>query len=155
MALSMKLKKAVYTIPQHHYCDLLKDIFLYAIPLYSNCEVLGYFALCRLSEKIEIDLKILADLTAYKLMNEFKVGKLHSFLSDGKNCCLTKKQIEILKLMASGIPDKVIASNQGISINTVKYHKKLIFRKLNVECTSQAVIKCLKLNILNIDEIEC
>lgn len=155
VALAIKLKKSIYTIPQHHYNDLLKDLFLYAVPLFFKGEVLGFFVLCSLNEKIGIDLKILTDLAAYRLINEFKTQTLNSLLSHEKTYCLTKKQIEILKLMATGLPDKIIASNQGISINTVKYHKKFIFKKLDVQCTAQAVIKCVKLNLLSIDEIDC
>ena len=155
IALSIKLRKEVYTIPQHHYSELLKEFFLYAVPLFFKGAVLGYLVLCRLNEKIEIDLKIVTDYTAYKLINEFKTQMNNSLLSSEKTYSLTKKQIEILKLMATGLPDKIIASNQDISINTVKYHKKFIFKKLDVECTAQAVIKCIKLNLLSIDEIDC
>ena len=54
-----------------------------------------------------------------------------------------------------GVPDKSIALEEGITINTVKYHKKSIYKKLEVECSAQAVIKCLKLNLISIDEIDC
>ncbi len=155
VSLSMKLRQAVYTIPQHHYSELLKEMFLYAIPLNYNGEDLGFLVLCRLYQDIEINLKILGDLAAYKLVNEFKSEKQKSLLSDSKNYILTKKQLEILKMMAKGLPDKIIAFNQGISINTVKYHKKFIFRKLDVECTAQALIKCIKLKLLSLEEIDC
>ncbi len=155
VSLSMKLKQAVYTIPQHHYSELLKEMFLYAIPLNYNCEDFGFLVLCRLYQEIEIDLKILGDLAAYKLVNDLKTEKQKSLLSDSKNYILTQKQLQILKMMAKGLPDKIIAFNQGISINTVKYHKKFIFKKLNVECTAQALIKCIKLNLLCLEEIDC
>lgn len=155
ISLAMKLEKVVYTLPQHHYSELLKDLFLYCVPLIINNEVFGYLVLCRLKDKIEIDLKILADLTAYRLLNELKQEKLNSFPMGDRNHNMTKKELEILKHMASGLPEKIIASKLNISINTVKYHKKLIFRKLEVECTAQAVIKCIKFNIMSINDIDC
>ncbi|WP_242855583.1 helix-turn-helix transcriptional regulator [Ruminiclostridium josui] len=68
---------------------------------------------------------------------------------------LNKKQLNILRLIAMGVPDKTIALEEGITINTVKYHKKSIYKKLGVECSAQAVIKCLKLNLMSIDDIDC
>jgi len=155
ISLAMKLGQVVYTLPQHHYSELLKDLFIYCVPLYVNDDVIGYLVLCRLNDKIEIELKMLADLTAYKLINELKQKKLNSSLLGDRNHNMTKKELEILKHMASGLPEKVIASKLNISINTVKYHKKLIFKKLEVECTAQAVIKCMKLNIMSISDIDC
>ncbi len=155
ISLAMKLERVVYTLPQHHYSDLLKDLYLYCVPLILKDEVFGYLVLCRLVDKIEVDLKMLTDLTAYRLLNELKQKKLNSFPIGDRNHNMTKKELEILKHMASGLPEKIIASKENISINTVKYHKKLIFKKLEVECTAQAVIKCIKLNIMSINDIDC
>lgn len=155
IALSMKLKKPVYTTPPHHYCDVLREFYLYSIPLDTKKSELGYLAVCGLNEPVKFELEVIADLTAYKIMNELKSKEISSFLPDRKDCKLNRKQLEILKLIAMGVPDKTIALEEGITINTVKYHKKSIFKKLEVECSAQAVIKCLKMNLLSIEEIDC
>lgn len=155
IALSMKTKEPVYTTPPHHYCDLLREFYFYSVPLETKKREIGYLAICSLNEPVGFELEIIADLTAYKILNELKSNEINSVLPNKKECILNKKQLEILKLVAKGVPDKTIALEEGITINTVKYHKKSIYKKLEVECSAQAVIKCLKLNLMSINEIDC
>ena len=154
IALSIKMKKPVYTTPLHHYCDLLREFYFYSVPLEIKKSDIGYLAICSLNEPVKVELGVIADLTAYRIINELKSSKISSILPEKKDCLLNKKQLAILKLIAMGVPDKTIALEEGITINTVKYHKKSIFKKLEVECSAQAVIKCLKLNIMSIDDID-
>lgn len=153
--MSIRLRKPVYTIPPHHYCDLLKEFYLYAIPLISKGAVVGYLAACRLNEPIKTDIKIFAETTVNRIINALKTKEVHSILPEKKELPLNEKQLAILKLLATGTPDKIIALEKGITINTVKYHKKSIFKKLDVECSIQAVVKCLKIKLLSIEEIDC
>lgn len=150
----MKLKKPVYTTPLHHYCDLLKEFYIYAVPLNFKGVIIGYLVVFSLNDPIKTELEIITDLTAYKIINEFNIHGLSSNLHVSKKYRINKKQLEILKLLAMGIPDKTIALEKGITINTVKYHKKSIFKILGVECSIQAVLKCIKLNIMTIEEIK-
>ncbi len=155
IALSIKLKKPVYTTPLHHYCDLLREVYFYSVPLEVKKREIGYLAVCSLNEPVKVELGVIADLTAYRIINELKSSNISSILPDKKDCLLNKKQLAILRLIAMGVPDKTIALEEGITINTVKYHKKSIYKKLGVECSAQAVIKCLKLNLMSIDDIDC
>jgi len=52
---------------------------------------------------------------------------------------LTDRQTDILKWMAKGSTNEFIANELRISVNTVKYHKKRIFKQLDSESASQAV----------------
>ena len=52
---------------------------------------------------------------------------------------LTKKEYEILKLIALGTCTDDISSKMKISSSTIKNHKTRIFRKLNVKTTAEAV----------------
>lgn len=61
---------------------------------------------------------------------------------------LTKREIEILELMAVGFPYKEIAQKAFISINTVKTHVRKILTKLGVETRTQAIIKAKKMKII-------
>lgn len=153
--LSMRLNGPVYTIPVHHYCDFLKDFYIYSIPLNANGSVLGYLAICRLKEPLRIELKILTEWTAYRIINEYKATENRNVSTFGRGIKFNEKQLEILKMLAMGMQDKTIALQKGISINTVKYHKKCIFKKLSVECSIQAIVKSIKLNLLSVEEIEC
>ncbi len=153
IALSIKLKKPVYTMPIHHYCDFLKCFYLYTVPLNVNGTAVGYLAVCSLNKAIKTELMVIIELTAYKIVQEFKTKEMSLTLPVGNELRFNERQLDILKLLAMGLPDKIIALEKGITLNTVKYHKKNIFKKLGVECSVQAIIKCLKLNVLSIDEI--
>jgi transcriptional regulator of acetoin/glycerol metabolism len=153
ISLSRRLKKPVYTLPIYHYCDFLKSFYLYATPLSVNGVVIGYLAVCRLDKPIKMELMAIMELTAYKIMHEFRAKEKSPALPADRESELNAKQLEILKFLAMGLPDKTIAQKKGITLNTVKYHKKNIFKKLGVECSVQAIIKCLKLNLLSIGEI--
>jgi DNA-binding NarL/FixJ family response regulator len=61
---------------------------------------------------------------------------------------LTDRQLLILGLLAKGLKEKAVADEIGLSINTVKYHKKKIFEKLEVECTNEALVKAFRMKLL-------
>lgn len=52
---------------------------------------------------------------------------------------LTVRELEILRELGNGYSNKVIARNVGVSHNTVRYHLKNIFVKLNVHSRLNAV----------------
>lgn len=57
---------------------------------------------------------------------------------------LTRKELEVLSLVATGQSNKQIAATQDVSPNTVKFHIKNVFGKLGVNTRSQAVALYLK-----------
>ncbi|WP_321496054.1 LuxR C-terminal-related transcriptional regulator [uncultured Desulfobacter sp.] len=61
---------------------------------------------------------------------------------------LTPREVDILKMMASGHSNNDIAANLFVSVNTVKFYNKNIFAKLEVKNRVQAGIKARKLNII-------
>ncbi len=76
-------------------------------------------------------------------------GKLHGALDDNGSGdsheeqlaeLLTDRQIDVLKLLSRGSPNKVIARELGISEGTVKIHLAAIFRALNVRNRVEAVV---------------
>ena len=52
---------------------------------------------------------------------------------------LTARESEVLRLMAQGLPNKVIASRLGISLHTVKFHVASILAKLGATSRTEAV----------------
>ncbi len=57
---------------------------------------------------------------------------------------LTRREMEILKLLAEGISNKEIAVRLGISFETVRTHLGHIYEKLHVQGRTEAVSKFLK-----------
>ncbi|MDR3577560.1 MAG: response regulator transcription factor [Anaerolineaceae bacterium] len=65
---------------------------------------------------------------------------------------LTRREIEILRLAASGLSNPEIASKLFISEGTVRFHFSNIFRKLQVTNRSQAILVALRQGWANLDE---
>ena len=53
---------------------------------------------------------------------------------------LTGRQLEVLRLLAKGLPNKLIARELDLSEGTIKVHILAIFRTLNVSNRTEAVI---------------
>jgi LuxR family maltose regulon positive regulatory protein len=61
---------------------------------------------------------------------------------------LSKRELEILALIANGLKNKEIAEQLYISLNTVLYHNKNIYNKLGVKKRALAILKARELNLL-------
>jgi DNA-binding NarL/FixJ family response regulator len=59
---------------------------------------------------------------------------------DGLRSLLTERQIDVMRLLSQGKPNKLIARDLGISEGTVKIHLAAIFRALNVRNRVEAVV---------------
>jgi DNA-binding NarL/FixJ family response regulator len=57
---------------------------------------------------------------------------------------LTATEIEIVRLISSGLTTKEIAMQKNISFHTVTTHRKNIFRKLGVSSVSELIIQAIK-----------
>lgn len=61
---------------------------------------------------------------------------------------LSKREIEVLQLIAEGLSNKEIASKLFVGLHTIKWHTGNIYGKLNVNSRTQAVAKARLLNII-------
>ncbi|HEY6328895.1 MAG TPA: response regulator transcription factor, partial [Blastocatellia bacterium] len=57
---------------------------------------------------------------------------------------LTPQEMEIIKLLVEGHSYKTAAAELGISINTVSFHLRNVYTKLQVHSKSEAVSKALR-----------
>ena len=64
---------------------------------------------------------------------------------DALRTLLTERQIDVMRLLSQGKPNKLIARDLGISEGTVKIHLAAIFRALNVRNRVEAVVASRKL----------
>lgn len=53
---------------------------------------------------------------------------------------LTPRQTDVLARLLQGMPNKVIAREMGLSVETVKDHVAAVLRALNVSSRTQAVL---------------
>lgn len=70
--------------------------------------------------------------------------------SDEKINSLTKRELEVLKLVAVGMFNKEIGEAMNISERTVKNHISSIFKKIEVADRTQAAVFAIKNNIVEI-----
>lgn len=63
---------------------------------------------------------------------------------------LTRREMEVLKLIASGLFNKEIASTLEISERTVKNHVSNIFKKIKVSDRTQAAVFAIKNGLIDI-----
>jgi len=64
------------------------------------------------------------------------------------NSELTPKETEVLKLLVDGFSYKMIAAELEVSIDTIRTHIKNIYRKLQVNSSSEAVAKAIRQNLV-------
>jgi DNA-binding NarL/FixJ family response regulator len=57
---------------------------------------------------------------------------------------LSKRELEILSLVAKGMANKEVGAQLNISFYTVRAHLRKIYEKLHVRCRAEAVAKHLK-----------
>jgi len=61
---------------------------------------------------------------------------------------LTPRELEVLRLMAEGLPNKTIAVRLDISEHTVKFHVNTILGKLGVASRTEAVVRATRLGLI-------
>ena len=72
----------------------------------------------------------------------------------GKKTFLTKREIQVLKLVTNGMLNKEIAIRLRISEKTVKNHVSNIFKKIEVSDRTQAAIYAIKTGLVELSEME-
>lgn len=63
---------------------------------------------------------------------------------------LTPRELEVLALVAGGLPNKAIAQRLGISEHTVKFHINSILGKLGASSRTDAVVRATRLGLVHI-----
>ena len=61
---------------------------------------------------------------------------------------ISKRELEILHLMAQGLSNEEIAEKLFVSLSTVKTHNQNLFVKLDVKRRTQAIEKAKRLNLI-------
>jgi DNA-binding NarL/FixJ family response regulator len=61
---------------------------------------------------------------------------------------LTPRELEVLRLLAEGLPNKTIAHRLNISDHTVKFHVNAILGKLGAQSRTEAVVRATRLGLI-------
>jgi DNA-binding NarL/FixJ family response regulator len=65
-----------------------------------------------------------------------------------ENLAISKRELEVLQLMAEGLSNQEIAERLFVSLNTIKTHSSKVYEKLEVKRRTQAVEKAKKHGII-------
>lgn len=82
---------------------------------------------------------------------EVRVQHLPDFVLNEKEMsrlAITKRELEVLRLMAGGLSNQEIADKLFLSLPTIKTHSSRLFEKMDVERRTQAVDKGKKLGLI-------
>jgi len=85
---------------------------------------------------------------AVKSLNLIKSATIMLKQTISKDNNLTKREIEMLELIATGLSYEQVADRSGISYGTVRKHLENIYKKLNVHSKLEAVNKAQKNGLL-------
>ncbi|MEO8086170.1 MAG: LuxR C-terminal-related transcriptional regulator [Bacteroidota bacterium] len=80
-------------------------------------------------------------------INNLKPGEINQ--KEIEKFGLSKRELEVLALIAAGLSNEEIAGKLFVSLNTVKTHSSNIFLKLDVKRRTQAIEKAKRLNIIH------
>jgi NarL family two-component system response regulator LiaR len=61
---------------------------------------------------------------------------------------LSKRELEVLQLMAEGLSNEEVAERLYVSLNTIKTHTSRVFEKLDVKRRTQAIEKAKRLRVI-------
>lgn len=95
------------------------------------------------------------DLSSMQLLNQLQQHATAHWPNEESNSILellSGRQVTILKLLAQGHQDKIIARELSISPGTVKTHLRAIYRKLDCNNRSQAVSIAMEQGLLLFDK---
>ena len=111
---------------------------------------LGIWLALKLS-KPKIETVVVEKLVLSEVEVEVYVNRNENFVLDTSLVSqleLSKRELEILSLLAQGHSNQEIAEKLFVSLSTVKTHNQNLFEKLEVKRRTQAVEKAKRLNLI-------
>lgn len=79
-----------------------------------------------------------------------RVEQEQSSLKGDRRRELTKRELEVLQLIAEGKSNKEIAANLGLSVNTVAVHRANIMDALGIHKTAELVVYAIRSGMVNV-----
>ena len=77
-----------------------------------------------------------------------RLPRMPAGVPDPDSGTLTNRELDVLRLIAQGFPNKAIALQLGISEHTVKFHVGTVLGKLNAASRTEAVALAVRAGIL-------
>ncbi len=95
---------------------------------------------------------VLHPAIARKVLNHFVPGPGKPTRQESKEL-LSEREMDVLKLAATGLRNEDIANKLCLSLRTVQGHLSHIFNKLGVSSRTEAIVRALKEGWINLNDI--
>lgn len=134
---AMSSRSPVYFKPEQHGNVFFQTWHCFATPLLINNELLGYLDVSTIDEEMKSELIAIAKLVSIHMIDTYRqpMQAQEAIVA----AALTERQLCVLKLISEGLTVKSIALKLEIKESTVNHHKKVIFEKLGVQSSAEAV----------------
>jgi NarL family two-component system response regulator LiaR len=128
----LSLAALIYVLKTLQYRYLVRDLSLefYMGLLAILFTAVGIWAGLRLTRKKTVTVKVPVPVSNF-MLDTSRLEKLG----------ISKREHEVLELMAAGLSNQEIADKLFVSVNTIKTHSANLFSKLDVRRRTQAVQK--------------
>lgn len=130
------------------YADFGRRVQVYrymCAPLYgSHAELQGMLRVCRGPEEKPFDgsdLSLMTALAGYISSALTRVRSPASFDDAGSLPALTRRELEVARLVASGRNNRQIALHLGLARETIKQTLRRVYQKLGVRCRAEMAVR--------------
>lgn len=141
-AISMAILLLLLRFLEYKFLILQNELGLYIGIIALFFTILGIWASNKLTtpkvKTIIIEKEILVEKSLDFIVNAQEVY----------NRKISKRELEVLELMAQGLSNQEIASRLFVSLNTIKTHSSNLFQKLDVKRRTQAIETAKKIGII-------
>jgi DNA-binding CsgD family transcriptional regulator len=142
---AMSCSGPIYLKPEQHEHPYFQTWHCFSTPLTIDGKNIGFLDVSTVNEDMKTELIAITKLLPEHLLSAYR----NKILSQDEEHCsinLTDRQLHVLKLIAQGHTVKSIALKMKIKECTVNHHKKIIFDKLGVQSSTEAVLKAARLS---------
>ncbi|KQO18281.1 helix-turn-helix domain-containing protein [Paenibacillus sp. Leaf72] len=130
----------VYLLPEQHGSPLFQSWHCFSTPLEVNGETVGYLDVSTINADMKSELIAIAKLIPTDMLFRYDKQQAAEDLDQGLGTVkLTERQLKVLQLISQGMKVKAIALKLKIKESTVNHHKRMIFEKLGVQSSTEAV----------------
>lgn len=144
---TMDQHKPIFLPPELHENPLFQTWHCYATPLSVGLKHSGYLDVSTINADLQSELIAIAKLIPAFMQNSYQ--SLQASQATGQTSVeFTDRQLTILEMISNGLTVKAIALQLKIKECTVNHHKKVIFNKLGVQSSTEAVSMASRLSYL-------
>ncbi|ETT42004.1 MULTISPECIES: LuxR C-terminal-related transcriptional regulator [Paenibacillus] len=138
ISVTMDSNEPVVLLPEQHESPYFQSWHCYAAPLFMGSQHVGYLDVSTINADMQGELIAIAKLIPAYMQNCYQ-SQQTAEVCDKPAVEFTERQLTILEMIAGGLTVKAIALKLKIKECTVNHHKKVIFNKLGVQSSTEAV----------------